>query len=996
MKNSKKRMLALLLSAITAVSASGLAFAENEADTPENDKNYQEAIGFLNYLGIFTGDENGDMKPEETITRAEISAIILREMNITAMSEYKGIFEDVDDSHWAADVIQTAYDNGIINGYDDGTFGPDEDVTYEQAVKMVMCAINYGSFVDVYGGYPMGYLTLANKHDVTEHVKGKVGEPFTRRNAAKLVYNSLTTQYPVAVGTDKNAVVYEEKDGVTILSEKRDIYYAEGTITAAPGKSIDLSMSLKEGQIGFENDIMDSEMTNPELYVAEYVKLFYRDVAGDGSERVALYACPLTTKTETVTLDAEIIEEIVTGYISDEKPKIVYLEGTREKDIELVNQPVIVYNDQPFTLANFASIDFEDESITFDEFIKPEAGSVKAVDFGKDGDYDILFVESYEASVVKVATSLRLQLEYPLSIGDFIKLDTDDDDTLNVKVIKDGEEVKLNNLSAGDVISVRMNANFADSNYTGDKYITIEASSDYAEGKLTSYSYDDEDGYTAVIDGETYKMVDNEDVYNDVIASMNTKGKFYLDKFGRIAWVESGVSGGLSSGEKYGWLLNVYADDSGEDVSAKIYNSDAEMVVLPLASSVDYWAPDAKSSSSVSAVEIDSLINNTEEGNSYFLSCKATDENERAAIRLCKYKTNSSGKITRLYLAVDKDTVSASSAAVKVDTQDHKDNNVKSGLFAGEYLMENSIPQLTVPLSFNDLSDSAVYGYRMTSHSEFDKKGDSTLGYNCFFADASNYEPGITVRLVKGSDTSYSIDEYSTADDNSVIVVSAVNPAVDAEGETVYIIKGYHNGELVEYTTEKNVLVAHVNPAVRLDKETYDTTTVWTNNSDVPLTDVLHAGDICGIKGSASSVSIIMRMVDTTALAEHIENGGEPGTVPSTQFKCDQMFSASRDRVMFGYVTGMRTSPIVMVDLAVDSSTTADDDGEITDDGSTLISVGIKDLNTAIKFINVSKSGKVTVEKGNSDAYEIEEDDYMFMRCFKNDAMREVYIIRFN
>lgn len=1002
MSNKRNTAVTILLIATLSAGMGNAVLAEESVtavspsaatETADNDKHYQEAIGFLKYLGIFTGDEKGDMKSEETITRAEISAIILRELNITAMSEYQGIFEDVDDTHWAADIIQTAYDNGIINGYDDGTFGPDEEVTYEQAVKMVMCAINYGSFADFYGGYPQGYLELANKQEVTDYVSGKVGEPFTRRNAAKLVYNSLTVQYPVAVGTENNAVVYKEKEGVTILSEKRDIYFTEGTLTGTPNKSIDLSMKLNDGQIGFENEIMQSELENPEQYVAEYVKLFYRDTEGNGSDRIALYAFPLTSKTETVTFAAEDIEEITTGYIGG-TPKLVYSGGDRERKINLVDQPVIVYNDQPFTPANFANMSLD--NVTFDEFILPKAGSVKAVDFGKDGDFDILFVESYETSVVKLATSIRLQLKYPLSIGDFVKLDPNEDDSLSLRVIKDGEEVKLNSLSEGDVISVRMNANFADKNYNGDKYITIEATTDYAEGKLTSYNPDDEDGFTAVVDGESYRVVENEDVYGDIKAAVDSKGKFYLDKFGRIARVESGVNGGLSGGEKYGWLLNVYADDSGEDVFAKLYTSDAEMVTLPLASNVDYWAPEAVLNETVSANRIDGLINNTEEGNAYFLSCKASDESERAAIRLCKFKTNASGKITRLYLAVDAAKVSENSSAVRVDTNDHKDSNVESDLFAGKYLIDASMPQMTVPLSFNDLSDTAVYGYRMASSSDFNITGDKTLGYNCFFADVNDYEPGIAVRLVKGSDTAYSIDEYKTEDDNGVIVISSVNPAVDAEGETVYIIKGYRNGEKVEYTTQKNVLVAHVNKPVRLTKETYDTTEIWTKDSDVPLTDVLHAGDICGVEGGAANLSIIMRFVDTTALAEHLANGGAPGTVPSTQFKRDEKFSSSRDRVIFGSVEAVRTSPIVQLDLAVEGSSAGDDDGDVTEDGSPMISVGLRDVNTAIKLVNVSASGKISVDKGDSDVFEIEKGDYIFIRRFKNDAIREVYVIRFN
>lgn len=1011
MKKKLNRLIALFLmstiaagSGFTAVAAEDTTeAAENETvNTAENDRWYQEAIGFLAYLGIFTGDENGNMNPESDVTRAEIAAIILREMNITDMNTYNDTFSDVDDGHWAADIIQTAYDNGIINGYDDGTFGPDEDVTYEQAVKMVMCAINYEDYAKPYGGYPDGYLKIANDEDITDHVSGKVGEAITRRNIAKLVYNSLTAPYPVATGVSSGNIEYTKSSDVTILSELRDMYYLEGTITAAPGKSIDLSMEIKQQQIGFEGQLIDSEIQNPEQYVAQYVRLFYYDPDGHGSDRTAVYAVPLTNKTEEITVNAKDIDEITTGYTGSDVSQIVYCpesNSSKTKKIKLTEQPIIVYNDQPFTLAHFSLLgasNSDGSAMSFDEFITPEEGSVRAVDFGKDGTYDILFVESYETSVVKLATALRLQLDYPISVGSILKLDTSSDSSLNVTVIRDEEPATLRDLKEGDVVSIRMNANFTDDMYTGDKYITIDASFDYFDGTVNSIN-SDENGYHAVIDGKEYDIVDNEDVFDDVKALLNSTGKFYINKFGTIANVDGKITGGLGSGEKYGWLVNVFSDGSEEDVVARIYTQDGTMEDIPVAGKVDYWAPDASSNVQVTAAEIDALINNTAEGSKYFVNCTAIDETEKVSIRICKYKTNSSGQLNRLYIAVDENTVSEKSGAVRVVTTDFKESHQSSGLFAGKYVIENSIPQMTVPLSYSDMSDIDNYGYRMINSSEFSKTvGENELGYNCFFVDVSDYAPGIVIRMQKSITESMSIDEYSTADDNPVIVVSSINEAVNDNDDIVYIIKGYRDGKAVEYTTARNVIAAQVTPTVRKDKETYDTVTLWTQDSDEKLTDIIHPGDICGIDGSMSNVGVVLRMVDARGLADHLVGGGAPGTVQSGQFRFDELFSPTRDRVIFGYVTDTATTPIVQYTIAVDGSESADDDGDVASDGSTLVTVGVADLSRAVYFVNISKSGKITVDKDVSDAFEVEPGDYVFMRSFKDDASRELYVIRYN
>ncbi len=1010
MRMKLNQLIAMAL--IAAMSATGLTALAEETETDpvaevtestetagaaESDELYQEAIGFLNYLGIFTGDENGDMRPEDAVSRAEIAAIILREMNITNMSKYNDSFSDVSSAHWAADIIQTAYENGIINGFDDGSFRPDDDVTYEQAIKMIMCAVNYGAYAEAHGGYPTGYIQLADERGVMDKATGVIGEPATRRTVAKLVYNSLTIGYPIlSEMTNIYNATFTIEEGVTVLSEKRDIYYRDGIITAIPGKSMDLSASLLEDQIMFEDEIMNSEMENPGQYVAEYVRLFYRDTDGNGGDKTAVYAVPLKNKTETLTLSADEIDSITTGYEGG-TPQIEYYTDDRSRKLKLADQPTIVYNDQPFTMANYASLDLTDDDgmkLSFDEFITPSEGSVRAVDFGRDGNYDILFIESYETSVVRVATPLRLQLEYPISVGDMLKLDTSEDEELNVTVLRDGEPDSLNSLSEGDIVTIRMNANFSDDSYTGEKYITIESVNDYVEGTVESIANNETDGYVAVIDGKEYKIVDNEGVYNDVRSMMGSSGKFLLNQFGTIAYVEGAAIGGLSNGEKYGWLMKLYTDDSGENVVARMYTSDGEIETYNLSGNVDYWAPDATENKKTPASEIAEAVSSS--GDDYFLNCTVTGSTEKAAIRLCKFRANGDGEITRLYMAVDEDTVDEQSRAVRLDTKDHKESHMSSGLFAGEYVINREVPQMTVPLSSDDVSEEENYGYRMADQTEFSvTTGDTDLGYSCFFADVSDYAPGIAVKMINSVSETFTIDGYSTADDNPVIVVSGINEAVDENDELVYVIKGYRNGEPVEYTTARNVLVAQVTPTVRLDKEYYDTTTIWTHDSDVSLTDVLHPGDICGIDGSISSAGIILRMVDTQGLADYLADGGEQGTVQSGQFRYDEMFSSTRDRVIFGYVTDVRTSPIVQFDLEVDGSSASDEDGDTVTEGSTSISVGIPDISRAVHFVNVSKNGRVTVEKGASDAYEVERGDYVFMRNFRNDEARELYVIRY-
>lgn len=993
-----KLIAVLLVAAITIVSGI-TAFADEEITVTTDDVLYQEAAGFLNYLGIMVGDEKGDMKPEEKITRAEIAAIILRETNVENKSEYKGIFEDVDESHWGADDIQTAYETGIIAGYGDGTFGPDDYVTYEQAIKMIVCAVGWGSHAEMFGEYPQNYIQEARKLDIMDNANGFIGEEVTRRTVAKLVYNSLNVAYPIVTGATstiygETQLDYQTKDGITILTEKHDIYYKEGMITATPNKSIGTAVLLDDNQIMVEDEIMQSEIKDAEQYVAQYSRVYYRDLDGTGSDKTALYIVPLNKKTKIAEFSADEIDSIVTGY-NGGTPELKYYDGNSTKRIKFVNQPSISYNNQPFTMANFQALGRDD--VTFDEFITPKEGFVRAVDFNKDGTYDVLFVDSYETSVIKSVTATRLQLEYPI-LGDtyMLKLDSSEDDSLKLNVIRDGEICKLKDLQVGDVVSFKMNANFGDKSYTGDKTITIEASLEYAEGKVQTVSADTSNERYAIVDDCKYKILDSDKVFKDVKSAIGTKAKFYLNKFGTISYVDSHVLGGLSAGEKYGWLVNVYPDDSGDKTLAELYSTDGGYQTLQLSSKVDYWDLTTGGPIKLDDKTIDEYIENTAASGGHILTCNAIGYDDKASIRLCKYKSNSDGKITKLYLAVDASSVDNDSDAVRIVTKDLKESSQKGGLFDGKYYIHTGVPQLTVPITISENRDAVNYGYRIADHEDYTTvTGDAGLGYNCFFGDVADAAPGVIIRMTKSTSEAHDIEDYGTADDNKIIVISEISEGVDANDEEIYIIEGWCNGEEKEYTLARNVLVAQINedPWVG-NNRTYSATTLWTNNDSRKLTEVLHKGDICGIDGSNSEVGVLLRMVDTEGMADYFVNGETGDGAPSKQFFRDEMFSSSRDRIIFGKVARTLSSPIVQIGLKNRGSYDGNEIQEDEDEDVT-ISVALADVTRVIQFIYISSNGKITVDTEESDAYEIQNGDYVFMRNYRNDTARELYVIRY-
>ena len=103
------------------------------SDVSEDDW-YNNAVSTLTNAGIIDGYEDGTFKPNGNITRAEFATIAVRFFEATYEGE--NLFPDID-GHWAQDYINEAANAGIVDGYEDGTFRPQQYITRAEAVTMV-------------------------------------------------------------------------------------------------------------------------------------------------------------------------------------------------------------------------------------------------------------------------------------------------------------------------------------------------------------------------------------------------------------------------------------------------------------------------------------------------------------------------------------------------------------------------------------------------------------------------------------------------------------------------------------------------------------------------------------------------------------------------------------------------------------------------------------------------------------------------------------------
>ena len=149
---------------------------------------------FNPYAKLVLSDENGNFNPNQGITRAQCAAVVCRllDAEADAQSMTTTAFMDVPTSHWANGYIAWAYDHGIINGYGNGEFGPSDTVTYEQAIKMLIGGIGYDDAAIDAGGYPYGYISIADNCGFLHGVEDTFGDVITRANIAVIIANIVS------------------------------------------------------------------------------------------------------------------------------------------------------------------------------------------------------------------------------------------------------------------------------------------------------------------------------------------------------------------------------------------------------------------------------------------------------------------------------------------------------------------------------------------------------------------------------------------------------------------------------------------------------------------------------------------------------------------------------------------------------------------------------------------------------------------------------------
>ena len=173
-----KRILSLLIMFIILLNTSFAGIIEDSADT-------------LNKMKILNGYEDGSLRLENNITRAEFCALIINMLGINDFNDLENRFSDIKEGAWYYNAINKIAELGYINGYkEDGTFRPANNITYAESCAIMVNLLGYNDELE--GVWPDNVINKAKELGVVEGLTDlESSYKMTRGEISVMVVNAM-------------------------------------------------------------------------------------------------------------------------------------------------------------------------------------------------------------------------------------------------------------------------------------------------------------------------------------------------------------------------------------------------------------------------------------------------------------------------------------------------------------------------------------------------------------------------------------------------------------------------------------------------------------------------------------------------------------------------------------------------------------------------------------------------------------------------------------
>jgi len=150
-----------------------------------------ESADVLVRLNLMKGYEDGSLRLENSITRAEFCSLIVRMMKKEGTTNDTTFrFSDMKETHWAYGTVLTAVSCGYLSGYSDGTFKPSNSITYAETCAILVNMLGYNA--DIVGTWPTNVMQKAEELKLNEGLEIEESSyKMTRGEVCVMLVNAL-------------------------------------------------------------------------------------------------------------------------------------------------------------------------------------------------------------------------------------------------------------------------------------------------------------------------------------------------------------------------------------------------------------------------------------------------------------------------------------------------------------------------------------------------------------------------------------------------------------------------------------------------------------------------------------------------------------------------------------------------------------------------------------------------------------------------------------
>jgi len=558
----------------------------NKLISDVSDKNTKDAVMRLAAFGIVNGMEDGKYHPDEKVTREQFARLLVTALGMESAAKAGAghvSFKDVAPSRWSAGYISVAAGQGLIKGYPDGTFKPEKEVSYAEAITMLVRALGYkDEFLP--GKWPGNYLAKAAEKEVTKYVKFTDVNGFANRGECAILVNNTLDAKVVKVDTYESGNIKYYESEKTLLEDKLNITKLEDKRIIANNR-LDDSLNEDNNEVTVV-DAKDNGNAKDYDVVAGY------NVEPVLGEEVTIY---LNDDDEIVYAEREYDDKAMFDYADSANDDRTLSLVKFDDDYKFDENAVVYITDSDGAIKyEYSDLDTKDElsklvgkpgkfvvknrKIIFADLINPD-----------QTDDGWMVVTENKSGVIKGITPNTDKLD------NVSEIDLREDETFDKVIVLDtnGNALTVDDIQKGNVIYV------GKQDIDGDTYAVVRVVKDNViTGELTGYKLSDSEKKVG-IDGKYIKAsvheakystnggddikyfnTTNSDVDNDMEDLDEVRITAYLDGAGRIAYFIGSTT--ESSGYKYGIVTKIYNESEKIKIYTVTNDGEGDEIVYPV------------------------------------------------------------------------------------------------------------------------------------------------------------------------------------------------------------------------------------------------------------------------------------------------------------------------------------------------------------------------------------------------------------------------------